>query len=48
MAMTVDEAPFNDELCASIARLRSELDWTQAQMATALGVPLERYKKYDT
>lgn len=42
------EAEFNDRLCARVARLRDERGWTQAQMATALGVPFERYKKYET
>lgn len=27
--------------------LREELDWSQAQMAKALGVPLANYKKYE-
>lgn len=48
MAITPDEARFNDELCARVARLRAEREWTQDQMATALGVPKERYKKYET
>lgn len=48
MAILPDEARFNDELCARVARLRAEREWTQEQMATALGVPKERYKKYET
>lgn len=44
----IDEAEFNDQLCARIQRLRVERDWTQAQMATAIGVPFERYKKYES
>lgn len=47
MAEWLDEAQFNDRLCARIQRLRVERDWTQGQMATAIGVPLERYKKYE-
>jgi transcriptional regulator with XRE-family HTH domain len=43
-----DEAKFNDQFCARVQRLRVEREWTQAQMATALGLPLERYKKYET
>lgn len=35
-------------MCARIQRLRIERDWTQQQMATAIGVPFERYKKYET
>lgn len=48
MTESTDEARFNDEFCARVQRLRAEREWTQAQMATALGVPLERYKKYET
>lgn len=29
-------------------RLRGEKGWTQAQMALALGIPEERYRKYET
>lgn len=43
-----DEARFNDQLCARVQRLRLERDWTQAQVATAIGVPVERYKKYES
>lgn len=42
------EKEFNERLCARIARLREERGWTQAQMAAALIVPFERYKKYET
>lgn len=48
MAEWLSEAEFNEALCARIQRLRVERDWTQQQMATALGVPFERYKKYET
>lgn len=44
----LDEAEFNDRLCKRIARLRTERGWVQQQMADAIGVPLERYKKYET
>lgn len=33
---------------ARVQRLRKERDWSQQQMATAIGVPFERYKKYET
>lgn len=42
------DAEFVDQFCARTQRLRLERDWTQQQMATALDVPLERYKKYET
>ncbi|MBS87170.1 MAG: hypothetical protein CMN64_04635 [Sphingobium sp.] len=44
----LDEGQFNDQLCARTQRLRIERDWTQQQMATAIGVPFERYKKYES
>lgn len=48
MSEWLGEAEFNDALCTRIARLREERGWTQAQMAAAVGVPFERYKKYET
>jgi transcriptional regulator with XRE-family HTH domain len=39
---------FNAELAARVKALRAARDWTQAEMAAHLGVPLERYKKYET
>lgn len=44
----IGEEEFNQKLCARVARLRSEREWTQEQMAAAIGVPFERYKKYET
>ncbi|GGJ39741.1 hypothetical protein GCM10011393_07480 [Sphingopyxis bauzanensis] len=48
MSTWLDEAQFNDELCARVQRLRIEREWTQQQMAAAIGLPHERYKKYET
>ena len=48
MINTDDDLRFIDAVCARTARLRIQRGWTQAQMATALGVPLERYKKWET
>jgi len=48
MTLWLDEAEFNDRMCARTQRLRLEKDWTQPQMAAAIGVPFERYKKYET
>ena len=42
-----DEARFNEALCARVHRLRNERGWTSAQMAMALGVPPDRYRKYE-
>ena len=41
------ELAFNDALCARVHRLRNERGWTSEQMATALGVPPDRYRKYE-
>ena len=42
-----DEALFNEALCARTHALRKERGWTAAQMATALAVPSDRYRKYE-
>lgn len=47
MAIDNEEARFTDALCARVHRLRNERGWTAAQMATALGVPAERYRKWE-
>lgn len=47
MSIMTDEAAFNEALCARVHSLRNERGWTSAQMATALGVPPDRYRKYE-
>lgn len=47
MVINNEEALFNDALCARVHRLRNERGWTAQQMATALGVPADRYRKYE-
>jgi DNA-binding transcriptional regulator YiaG len=47
MATTSDELQFNEALCARVHRIRNERGWTSEQMATALGIPSERYRKYE-
>jgi len=42
-----EEAEFNERLCARVHRLRNERGWSAAQMATALGIPPDRYRKYE-
>lgn len=42
-----EEQLFNEALCARVHRLRNERGWTSAQMATALNVPADRYRKYE-
>lgn len=48
MTEWLNEADFNEQLRERVARLRDEGGWSQAQMAVLLGVPFERYKKYET
>ena len=47
MQRFTEEAAFNEALCARVHRLRNDRGWTSAQMATALGVPPDRYRKYE-
>lgn len=47
MPINNEEALFNEALCARTHELRNERGWTAAQMATALGVPPDRYRKYE-
>lgn len=47
MVATPQELEFNEALCARTHRLRNERGWTSEQMATALGIPAERYRKYE-
>lgn len=42
-----EEQLFNEALVARVHRLRNERGWTAEQMATALGVPPDRYRKYE-
>ena len=47
MAPASEEAQFNEALIARTHKLRNDRGWSAAQMATALGVPAERYRKYE-
>ena len=47
MGNAQNEAMFNEALCARVHELRNERGYTSAQMATALGLPAERYRKYE-
>jgi len=42
-----EQLQFDDALCARVKRLREEKGWTAEQMATALGIPPDRYRKYE-
>jgi len=43
-----NEAAFNEALRGRIRELREAGPWNQEQMAEALGIPAERYRKYET
>lgn len=47
MAVWTRELEFNEAYIARVKRLREERGWTSEQMATALGVPPDRYRKYE-
>jgi transcriptional regulator with XRE-family HTH domain len=47
MEIDNEQAKFNDSLCARVHRLREDRGWTSEQMATALGVPPDRYRKWE-
>lgn len=47
MTISNEETAFNDAYCARVQRLRQDHGWTQEQMAIALGVPVDRYRKYE-
>jgi transcriptional regulator with XRE-family HTH domain len=42
-----EEAAFNESFIARVHRLRNDKGWTAEQMAIALGIPPERYRKYE-
>ena len=47
MAESNEELRYNNALCERVKRFREERGWTAAQMATGLGIPPERYRKYE-
>jgi transcriptional regulator with XRE-family HTH domain len=48
MRETNEELLFNNALCERVKELREQRGWIAAQMATALGVPADRYRKYES
>jgi transcriptional regulator with XRE-family HTH domain len=44
--MATDRA-YYDAFRKRIKTIRDELEWSQAEMANALGIPLANYKKYE-
>ena len=47
MATDNRELAFNQDFTARVQELRKDRGWTAEQMATALGVPADRYRKYE-
>lgn len=48
MAVWGREQEFNEAFVARVKRLRVERGWTAERMAVNLGVPPERYRKYES
>lgn len=44
----LDELRFNDAYIRRTRELREAKDWSAEQMAIALGIPPERYRKYES
>ena len=42
-----NEFVFNNAYCARVKSAREDKGWSAATMATALGIPAERYRKYE-
>ena len=49
-AMTIwsNEQSFNEAFTARVHHLRQTMNWTAAEMASALNIPAERYRKYES
>ena len=47
MALDKSELEFNIAFVQRVKEAREAVSWTQAFMADSLGIPLERYKKYE-
>lgn len=43
-----NQEAFNRSFIARVKQLREERGWTSERMARALGVPAERYRKYES
>lgn len=41
------ERAYHEAFRKRLRAIREELDWSQSEMADALGIPLENYKKYE-
>lgn len=43
----ISEKAFRDAYCQRVRELREARGWTQEQMAEALNIPADRYRKYE-
>ena len=48
MAIWSNEQSFNEAFIARVHHLRESMNWTAAEMASALDIPAERYRKYES
>lgn len=48
MTLKNEQLIFENALCERVRALREAKGWTAEQMAIALGIPSERYRKYET
>jgi transcriptional regulator with XRE-family HTH domain len=48
MILDNDELLFNNAYCERVKRFRTETGMTAAEMADLLGVPADRYRKYES
>jgi len=47
MSESNEQMLFENALCARVKTLREGKGWTAEQMAIALGIPADRYRKYE-
>jgi transcriptional regulator with XRE-family HTH domain len=43
-----EQLRFENALCERVVKLRKAKGWTAEEMALALGIPADRYRKYET
>lgn len=48
MMIKNDELAFNAALCQRVKGIRESKEWTAEEMAVALGIPVHRYRKYES
>lgn len=48
MGIANDQLEFENSFCARVKELRIAKGWTAEQMANVLGIPADRYRKYES